>query len=110
MPSIVINNNNNNIVTVNGDGNGDGTTRVVIAGPSDGTVRTTTSGNGTTYTYTDTSSMKYDPDELKGSSSIVYNVPNTESNEHMYFYIAAALLITLGLGIVLYERRKGTKE
>ncbi|MBR3512759.1 MAG: hypothetical protein IKN74_07400 [Clostridia bacterium] len=108
MPSIVINNNNNNIVTVDGEGNG--TTRVVIAGPSDGTVRTTTSGNGTTYTYSDTSSMKYDPDELKGSDTIIYNVPNTESNEHMYFYIAATLLITLGLGIVLYERRKGTKE
>ena len=108
MPSIEINNNNNNIVTVDGDGNG--TTRVVIAGPSDGTVRTTTSGNGTQYTYSDTSSMKYDPDELKGSDTIIYNVPNTESNEHMYFYIAATLLITLGLGIVLYERRKGTKE
>ncbi len=108
MPSIVINNNNNNIVTVDGEGNG--TTRVVIAGPSDGTVRTTTSGNGTQYTYSDTSSMKYDPDELKGSDTIIYNVPNTESNEHMYFYIAATLLITLGLGIVLYERRKGTKE
>ena len=93
VPSIVINNNNNNVVTVSGDG---------------ATVRTVTTGsNGsTTYTY-DNSSMKYDPDELKGS--VIYNVPNTESNDHMYYYIAAAILVTLGLGIVIFEKVKNEK-
>ena len=93
VPSIVINNNNNNGVTVSGDG---------------ATVRTVTTGsNGsTTYTY-DNSSMKYDPDELKGS--VIYNVPNTESNDHMYYYIAAAILVAAGLGIVIFEKVKKEK-